>query len=93
MPAVRLAGVVLVVVGRGGCDRMESEFSNRLRKLRETARLVKSVEVTSQLMGLSPNMLRMYERGECEPTLSRLKLIADYYGVTVDYLCGIEERE
>lgn len=72
---------------------MENEFPKRLRRLREDMMPVKSMEITSQLMGLSPNMLRMYERGECEPTLSRLKLIAQYYGVTVDYLCGMEKKE
>lgn len=64
------------------------EFPVRLRKLREAMKPVKSMEITSQLIGLSPNMLRMYERGECEPTLSKLKLIAEYYGVSVDYLLG-----
>ena len=42
--------------------------------------------VTSQLMGLNPDALRRYERGEAEPTMSALEKIADYYHVSVDYL-------
>jgi transcriptional regulator with XRE-family HTH domain len=44
--------------------------------------------VTSQLMGLHPDMLRRYERGESEPLPDALCLMADYYGVSTDYLLG-----
>ena len=47
-------------------DRMD-EFPERLRRLRESMRPVRSMTVTSQLMGLSPDALRKYERGEVEP--------------------------
>lgn len=43
--------------------------------------------VTSQLMGLSPDALRKYERGEVEPRMSALKAMAEYYGVSIDELC------
>ena len=40
-------------------------------------------------MGLkTPGMLRRYERGEAEPNKKALELIADYYGVSIDYLVG-----
>jgi transcriptional regulator with XRE-family HTH domain len=65
-----------------------SEFSNRLRQLRESMKPVRSMTVTSQLMGLHPDMLRRYERGEAEPLLEALCLMADYYGVSTDYLLG-----
>lgn len=70
-----------------------SDFSKRLRRLRESMRPVRSMTVTSQLMGLSPSALRKYERGEREPGLEALVLIADYYGVTLDYLAGIEKEK
>lgn len=44
--------------------------------------------VTSQLMGLHPDMLRRYERGEAEPSMEALQKIADYYEVSTDYLIG-----
>ena len=51
-------------------------------------RPVRSMTVTSQLMGLHPDMLRRYERGEVEPSMDALYKIADYYGVSTDYLMG-----
>ena len=65
-----------------------STFPERLRKLRESRRPLKSMTVTSQLMGMNTDALRRYERGEAEPTLSALEKIADYYHVSVDYLMG-----
>lgn len=65
-----------------------SEFSERLRRLRESMRPVRSMTVTSQLMGLHPDVLRRYERGEAEPSMDALQKIADYYGVSTDYLLG-----
>ena len=64
----------------------------RLRKLREGRRPVKSQHVTSQLCGLSRDALRRYEREEAEPRLDALVAIAEYYGVTVDFLLGREEK-
>lgn len=64
-----------------------SEFGKRLRELRESMKPVRSMTVTSQLMGLSPDALRKYERGDVEPKMSALKAIADYYGVSIDELC------
>lgn len=69
-----------------------NEFSSRLRALRERSHPVRSMTVTSQLMGLSPDALRRYERGEAEPSLSALVKIADYYRVSVDYLIGRREK-
>ena len=64
-----------------------NEFPERLRKLRESRRPVRSMAVTSELMGLSHDALRRYERGEREPGLTELKLIANYYYVSLDDLC------
>lgn len=64
------------------------DFPARLRKLRESMRPVRSMTVTSQLMGLPDDALRRYERGEAEPSMSSLEKIADYYNVSVDYLMG-----
>ena len=64
-----------------------SEFGKRLRELRESMRPVRSMTVTSQLMGLSPDALRKYERGEVKPRMSALKAMAEYYGVSIDELC------
>ena len=66
------------------------EFAARLQKLRESKRPVRSRKVTSELCGLPSDAIRRYERGEAEPTLSSLLLIADYFEVTLDELTGRE---
>ena len=66
------------------------EFAARLQKLRESKKPVRSRKVTSELCGLPPDAIRRYERGEAEPTLSSLLLIADYFQVTLDELTGRE---
>lgn len=66
------------------------EFAARLQQLRESKKPVRSRKVTSELCGLPPDAIRRYERGEAEPTLSSLLLIADYFEVTLDDLTGRE---
>ena len=68
-----------------------NEFPDRLRRLRESMRPLRSMTVTSQLMGLSPDALRKYERGDVEPKMTALKLIAAYYHISLDELCKMEE--
>lgn len=66
----------------------ESVFPIRLRKLRESKRPLRSMALTSELIGLPPNALSKYERGEIKPTAESLAAIADYYHVSMDYLWG-----
>lgn len=65
-----------------------TEFSERLRKLREEKKPVKSMAVVSELCGLERGALRRYERGERIPTMEALVALADYYEVSLDYLTG-----
>lgn len=66
------------------------EFSSRLQRLRERQR--KKKYVMSELCGISQSSLRRYERGEMEPSAKALVAIADYFGVSVDYLLGRTEN-
>lgn len=59
-------------------------FSERLQWMRERRGI--SRVVLSELCGLSKNMIARYERGETEPTMQSLMALADYFGVSVDYL-------
>ena len=61
-------------------------FPKRLQALREKRRI--SRKVLSELCGLAPDAVRRYERGEAEPTLSSLLLLADYFEVPLDELIG-----
>ena len=67
-----------------------STFPERLQRLRESRHPVVSRYVAAELMGLSRDALRRYERGTREPGLSELKLIAAYYNVSLDQLCWDE---
>ena len=67
---------------------MESDFPRRLRLLREKKRPLRSMAVTSELIGLPVGAIRKYERGEAKPTVESLSAIADYYHVSMDYLWG-----
>ena len=60
------------------------EFPARLRALRgRTDR-----KALGELVGLSKNIIGMYERGEKEPTLPVLLKLAEFFDVTLDDLCG-----
>ncbi len=69
-----------------------STFPERLRRLRESERPIKSMRIKSELIGLGTDTLRKYERGEREPGLTELKLIANHYHVSLDAL-GWDEGE
>lgn len=62
------------------------EFPMRLRYLRERRGISRST--MSELCGLSKSMISKYERGEREPTKEPLKELADYFGVSIDFLVG-----
>lgn len=68
---------------------MEINFRQRLQHLRERKRI--SRKVLSELCGLYPDAVRKYERGEAEPNMASLVLLADFFEVSVDYLLGIEK--
>ena len=40
--------------------------------------------------GLSQQAISLWEKDVCEPTLSKLILIAVFFGVSIDYLAGLE---
>lgn len=66
----------------------QAAFPARLKALRERQRLDR--KTLAELCGLSKNMIGQYERGEKEPSLRTLTVIADYFGVSLDYLVGRE---
>lgn len=70
-----------------------SEFSARLRRLREEQRPIRSMAAVSELCGLERGAVRRYERGERAPTMDALIALADYYGVSLDYLTGRSDEK
>ncbi len=63
-----------------------AKFSQRLRQLRTDGDLTQAA--LAQKLGISKSSVNMYERGEREPGLETLELIADTFNVDMDYLLG-----
>lgn len=66
-----------------------NEFPQRFRELRK--KKTASNTVISELFGRNRNTVRRYENGESEPTLTSLINIAEFFGVSIDYLAGLTD--
>jgi transcriptional regulator with XRE-family HTH domain len=67
---------------------MKEKFAERFKYLREEKGL--SQERLADDLGVSHGIISFWETGKREPKLSNLILIAEYFGVTIDYLAGLE---
>ena len=65
-------------------------FCERVKELR-TERRIYQREVAEHL-GLTTRAYQNYEGGESEPSQERLVALADYFGVTTDYLLGRSDK-
>ena len=65
------------------------KFSKRLKELRKEKNLGQ-VELAKQI-GVGKSIISLWELNQCEPTLSKLIALADFFGVSLDYLAGREE--
>lgn len=61
-------------------------FPARLRSLRTKKRL--SQQVVADFCMMSRNTLARYETGERTPTITAAATLADFFGVSLDYLAG-----
>ena len=61
-------------------------LAERLKALREGRRIYQ--REMAEVLGLSFRGYQNYETGQSEPKLATLIAIADYYGVSIDYLAG-----
>ena len=69
-------------------EYMES-FGERLRALRQEKN-IGQIELAKQL-DVGKSIISLWEQNRCEPTLSKLIAIAGFFGVTIDYLAGLEK--
>jgi transcriptional regulator with XRE-family HTH domain len=67
------------------------KYFDIIRGLREDSDLKQPA--IAKLIGVSQQQYSKYEMGTVEPSLSTLKLLADYYGVSTDYLLGRTSRK
>jgi len=66
-------------------------MSLRLREIRCNRKLTQK-QVADQI-GCSPGAYSKYENGDREPSIDILNRLADFYGVSVDYLIGRDVLE
>ena len=65
---------------------MNELFTERLRELRAEQGV--SQVMLAESLGVSKGIISLWENGLREPTLSNLVALADFFGVTLDYLTG-----
>lgn len=66
-------------------------ISETLSEIRRGRKL--TMKDVAEGIGMKPDTYRNYESGRLEPNLSTLTKIADFYGVSTDYLLGRENKE
>ena len=64
------------------------KFKENLKELR-LEKNMSQTELAKQI-GVGKSIISLWEKDECEPTLSKLIALAEFFGVTIDYLAGIE---
>lgn len=68
---------------------MELTFGEKLRDLRKEKN-ISQIELAKQL-GVGKSIISLWEINQCEPTLTKLIAIANFFNVSIDYLAGIEK--
>ena len=69
---------------------MSCSYQRRLRDLREDHD--KTQQDIADILGTSQTMYARYERGANELPLRHLLTLAEYYGVSTDYLLGRSDK-
>jgi len=80
------------IINRGDkmiAERHASVFSTRLKELRETKEL--SQQKLAEVLSLSRSVVSNYEQGIREPDFKTIKLIANYFTVSTDFLLGVSD--
>ncbi len=65
-------------------------FSEQLKKLRESTNLSQSQ--FSNRLNVAKQTYCNWENGNAMPSISKLIMIADYFGISVDFLLGRENQ-
>ena len=68
---------------------MKNIFSERLKELR-IEKGIGQVDLAKEV-DVSKGIISLWENGLREPKLSNLIVLATYFGVSIDYLVGIED--
>ena len=65
------------------------DYVTRIRNLREDSDLTQ--QDIAEYLGTSQTMYARYERGANEMPIRHLIRLAQYYNVSLDYLCGLSD--
>lgn len=65
---------------------MANKFPNQLRQMRKRRGI--SISKMAELCGISKSAISRYERGERTPDLKEAEALADFFDISLDYLCG-----
>lgn len=66
-----------------------SKFSNRLKELRTESGL--SQDQLAKKVGLTHTAIGLWEQNKRVPNLDAVISLAQYFGVSIDYLAGLED--
>lgn len=61
-------------------------FPDRMRLLRTAAHITQ--DELADIMGYSPNAIQNWERGKSAPNIYAVSRLADFFGVSMDYITG-----
>lgn len=67
------------------------KFNERLKKLRKQKDITQ--EQLAEYMGVSPQAVSRWETGATCPDISALPSLAELFGITIDELLGVDEKE
>ena len=70
---------------------MSKQTQNRIRELRKQSRL--SQQALADQIGVFRNTISNWETGYSQISLENAKKVAEYFGVTIDYLLGSESDQ
>ena len=68
---------------------MKISFGEKLRDLRKDKNIGQTT--LAKELGVGKSIISLWETNQCEPTLSKLIAISKFFGVSIDYLAGLEE--
>jgi len=64
-------------------------FAQRLKELRLENKL--SQNALSKVIGISQAAINKWEKGIIVPTIDSAAVVAKFFGVSIDYLAGLED--
>lgn len=64
-------------------------FANRLKLLRNEKNLTQAE--FAKIIKVAPSTIGMYERGSREPNIDTIKVMANFFNVSSDYLIGLTD--